>query len=78
MTIIPEDIELHETLSNEKIPIEHVKFVSKHDFLIIYPQEFLQKSKKYILRIPFEGYLNDENQGYYKTFYYDDKRQESM
>lgn len=69
LTIPTKDIELSsisQEQQEEKIKIRNVEFVTKHDFLIIFPQNILSKFRQYTLRIPFEGTLDSDLLGYYK------------
>jgi aminopeptidase N len=71
LTIATKDIELHEVSQNEKIKIRNVEFVPKHDFLVIFPQSILSKFRKYVVKIPFEGSLDTDLIGYYRSSYLD-------
>lgn len=67
LTIATKDIELYEiSTPNEKIKIRNVEFITKHDFLVISPQNILSKLRKYVVKIPFEGTLDTDLVGYYR------------
>ena len=72
MRIDAEKIELYDVLSNESLEIRNVEFVTRHDFLIIYPHDILSRYTKYTVKIPFKGLLDDDIlHGYYRSSYYD-------
>lgn len=71
LTIDTKKIELTEISENEALKIRNVELMPKHDFLIIYPQKILSKFRKYVVKIPFEGTLDTDLIGYYRSSYYD-------
>ncbi|XP_070497871.1 aminopeptidase N-like [Chironomus tepperi] len=71
LTIDTKKIELNEISENEALKIRHVELMPKHDFLIIYPQKILSKFRKYTVKIPFEGSLDTDLVGYYRSSYFD-------
>lgn len=71
LTIDAKKIELFEVSQNEVMKIRNVEFMPKHDFLIIYPQSILSKFRKYVVKIPFEGSLDTDLVGYYRSSYLD-------
>lgn len=49
--------------------VESVKTVPFHDYYIIETCELLHQNEKYFLKLFFEGYLNDQLRGYYRSSY---------
>jgi aminopeptidase N len=71
LSIATKDIELLDMSTNEPLKIRNVEFVTQHDFLIIHPQGILSKFRKYMLKIPFDGTLDGDLVGYYRSSYLD-------
>lgn len=71
-------IELREESGDELLKIRNVELMPVNDFLIIYPQKILSKLRKYVVKIPFEGTLDTDLLGYYRSSYVDKESRKRM
>ena len=87
LTIGTDKIKLYELQGNRTIEslqadderkIRRVEFVTKHDYIVIYPMNILSKFRKYAIHIPFEGSLDQSLLGYYRSSYFDKKSEKKM
>lgn len=74
-----EDLQMNEKdYSEDERKIRKTQFVTKHDYMIIYPLNILSKFRKYAVKIPFEGILDSNLYGYYRSSYFDKKAGKKM
>ena len=59
---------LHE-LGEPEVAVEKHEFDPKREFYIAYLAEPLEKGSHYKLAMEFEGYLNDNMKGFYRSHY---------
>lgn len=60
---------VYEIETNTSIPIKKQYFVDEKQFLIIDLDGKLDKGKEYLIKMKFEGILNDYLQGFYRSSY---------
>lgn len=65
-------------LIHDKIEIKEVKLDQENEFLVIVANETFRQGNKYMVYIPFEAPLSSGLQGYYKSSYFDKKRNEKV
>lgn len=58
-------------LTEDEMRIKNVEFLTKNDYMIVFPKNILSKYRKYVLYIPFEGILDTGLLGYYRSSYND-------